>query len=146
MKKSKPISALIEQILPEFDDPPADQDIQNRLADFWRDDSGIIAPYTRTFLYKSGRLVVFCDSSTWSTQVRHQSPSLLKQIKEQGFLVSEIVIRTIPESKPQISKQQAYSNSTPISAENAKSLQELSKEISHNRLKASISNLAKKYK
>jgi hypothetical protein len=146
MKKSKPISTLIDQILPEFGDPPADQSIQSRLSDFWRDDSGIIAPFTRPFLYKSGRLVIFCDSSTWSTQVRHQSPSLLKQIKEQGFFVSEIVIRTIPESRPQISKQQAYSNSTSISAENAKSLDELSKGINHKRLKESISKLAKKYK
>jgi hypothetical protein len=144
MKKPQPIANLVRQILPEFEDPPSSPQIQQILHDYWHKEAGLIAPYTRPFLYESGRLVIFCDSPAWSNQVRHQIPSLTRQVREQGFNISEIVIKTIPISKPPVSKENAYKNTTFLSSENAKAINRASTRINHKGLKESLKRLAKR--
>lgn len=133
-------------ILPEFTDPLVQPDRQNQLDSFWNSDSGIIAAYTRPLLYESGRLVVFCDSPAWATQVRHQTPSLVRQLAEHSFTVSELVVKIIPESVPTIDKKQSYSNDVKLSGKNAQSMESLSQKLSHKGLRHSLKNLAKKGK
>ncbi len=144
MKKPLPISNLIQQILPEFEDPPSSPQIQQTLHDYWHNEAGTIAPYTRPFLYESGRLVIFCDSPVWSNQVRHQIPSLTRQIREHGFKITEIVIKTIPISIPPTSKVNAYKNTTSLSSENGKAINRASTGINHKGLKESMQKLAKR--
>ena len=144
MKKPQPIAKLIQQILPEFEDPPSSPQIQQKLHDYWHNEAGIIAPYTRPFLYESGKLVIFCDSPAWSNQVRHQIPSLTRQFREQGFNISEIIIKTIPISNPPISKEDAYKNTTSLSSENARAINKAATGINHKGLKESLQRLAKK--
>ena len=144
MKKLQPITNLIQQILPEFKDPASSPQIQQMLHDYWHSDAGIIAPYTRPFLYESGRLVIFCDSPVWSNQVRHQIPSLTRQVREQGFNISEIVIKTIPVSEASTSKQNAYKNTASLSSENARAINRAASGINHKGLKESLQRLAKK--
>ncbi len=144
MNKSLPISKLVSEILPQLDDPPAEPDIQARLAEFWRTEAGIIAPFTRPLIYRSGRLVIFCDSPAWATQLRHQSPSLLRQIEELSFKVSDLVIKITPTSCLPKDKKKAYKKEIRLSKRNAESIEKLSKNVSHTGLKASLQNLAKK--
>ena len=144
MKKLQPIASLIQQILPEFEDAPSNSEIQQLLHNYWHSEAGIVAPYTRPFLYESGRLVIFCDSPAWSNQVRHQIPSLTRQLREQGFNVTEIFIKTIPVSIPSISKQDAYKNSTTLSSKNARAINSTATGINHKGLKESLQKLAKR--
>ena len=144
MKKPQPITNLIQQFLPEFEDPASNPRVQQKLHDYWQNEAGVIAPYTRPFLYESGRLVIFCDSPAWANQVRHQIPSLTRQVREQGFNITEIVIKTIPVSNPSTSKEDAYKNTTSLSSENAKAINRAAAEINHKGLKESLQRLAKR--
>ena len=144
MKKPQPITNIIRQFLPEFKDPASSPGIQQKLHDYWHSEAGIIAPYTRPFLYESGRLVIFCDSPAWANQVRHQIPSLTLQVREQGFNVSEIVIKIIPVSKPTTSKEDAYKKTVELSSKNARAINRVAADINHKGLRKSLQRLAKK--
>ena len=146
MKQPRPISQFVSQVLPEADDPPADQSIQRKLEKFWRDEIGEAAHHSRPCLFQSGRLVVFCESPAWSTQLRNQAPSILLQLMDVGFPASNIKIRILPASTSRNPVLRRRKKPNPISDENAQSMLEASKKIQHPGLESSLKKLATKFR
>jgi len=145
LKEHQSISELVSRILPENEDSPVEYEMQKKLLDNWRVHSGIVAAHTYPLWFKSGRIVAICDSSVWATQVKHQHPSLLLQLKENKFNVSEMTTKIIPSDsiiKPGFRPRQKAS---PISKQNSLKMKRMSDGLSHPRLKESLSRLASKF-
>ena len=147
MKGFRPISSIVKPGLPLSDDPPAEEALQTELIDFWKNHIGIAAPHTHPLLFRSGRMVVFCDSSVWATQIRHQIPSLKLQLKHhlnaESFEISDIKIRIIPigSVKPVSSVQNKVAN--PISQSNANAIKNTAQGIRNENLKESLFRLSR---
>ena len=146
---SRPISQYLNDILPENDDPPVDDHRQHELLEFWREQTGIAAPYTYPFLYQSGRLIIFCDNATWATQIRHQTPSLIKQLNESGFNISNLTPKVKPIDSPIDSISTLHNKpgrtAKPISSQNADAMKNLAEKVSHEDLGRALNRLATKF-
>ena len=142
MKEFKPISSMINLNLAVSDDRPVDEAMQHRLADFWRDHIGIAAPHTCSLLFCSGRLVVFCDSAAWATQIRHQTPSLMRQLNDSGFDISDIDTKVRPTASIRPTAATPGNKMKPISKNSASAIRKLAENVEHRRLKESLVRLS----
>ena len=146
MKEFKSIAQVIKNIRPLTSvnkDQPVAEPLQQSLIHYWQTQIGIAAPYTQPLLFQSGRLVVFCNSAVWATQMRHQAPSLLRQLNENNFKVSGVTIQIRPLAMAQPAVAHATIKSNPISKASANTLRHLATKIGHNGLRESILRLAK---
>lgn len=144
MKEFKSIASVIKTILPVSKDPPAVEHLQQSLIDYWRTQVGMVALHSHPLLFQSGRLVVFCDSAAWATQLRYQTPSLLLQLNDNNFKISNISIKIRPASSFRPPADYVAKKIEPISKENAKALCELAEKVEHSGLKKSLLRLSKK--
>ncbi len=140
-KQPRPISGFVSQVLPESDDPPVDETIQQKLELCWKQQIGDAAHHGRPCLFQSGRLVIFCESPAWSTQLRNQAPSILLQLVELGIPASEIKVRILPAStnREPVTRPRRVAN--PISDENTQSILETARGIKHPGLESSLKKL-----
>lgn len=143
MKEFKSIAQLIENGLPIGTDSPVGEHLQQALIDYWREHVGIAAAHSYPLLFQSARLVVFCDSAAWATQLRHQTPSLLRQLNDNGFQIAEIKIKIRPLSSFRPPTNQYRKKIAPLSKANAKIIRELAAKVEHSGLKQSLLRLAK---
>lgn len=143
MKEFKSVSGIVKNSLPANADSPVAAHLQQSFCDYWREHIGIAAPHTYPLLFQSGRLVVFCDSAVWCTQLHHQEPSLLRQLKDSNFKVSSIKAKIRPNAlflPPTKSAKQVE----PMSAGNAKAMRELAEKIGHDGLRKSLLQLSER--
>ncbi len=96
LKHTQPISDLVRRVLDRTPDPPVDVASQNRLDAHWNQTMGTIAQYTTPLLFRSGRLVIYCESGAWSSQIRNRLPSLKAQFRQAGFPVSDLSVSILP--------------------------------------------------
>lgn len=144
MQQFRRISQIIRHVLPKGVDSPADEINQQSLLEFWQEHAGIAAPHTRLLWYRSGRLVVFCDSPVWTTQIRHQTPSLIRQLNESGFKVSSLEPKMKPAGHISGQNLRPVRSANPISAQNAKAMARVSRKLAHKGLGEAIYRLAGK--
>ena len=148
MKEFKSIAQVIKRViknsLPVSEDRPAVERLQQSLSDYWRKQIGIAAAHTYPLLFQSGRLVVFCDSAAWATQIRHQKPSLLRQLNDHNFKISDINIKIRPASSPQTRGNYCGKKIEPISTDNATAICDLAAKVGHRGLRQSLFHLAKR--
>jgi len=144
MKEFKSISGMIRNNYPVSKDPPVDDSLQNSLVKYWNEHAGIAAPYTYPLLFQSGRLVVFCDSAVWATQIRHQKPSLLRQLNDNNFNVADIFPKIRPASSPRPLADSKLKDLKPLSESNANAIRNLAGKVGHSGLRESLIRLAKR--
>ncbi|WP_423907568.1 DciA family protein [Candidatus Spongiihabitans sp.] len=144
MKEFKSIAGMIKNSLPISKDPPVVEHLQQSLIDYWREQVGIAAPHTRPLLFQSGRLVVFCDSAAWATQIRHQKPSLSRQLNDNNFKISDINIKIRPASSFRPLANHSRKKINPISKDNANAICDLATKIGHSELRKSLLQLSKR--
>lgn len=144
MQEFRRISQITVHVLPKDVDSPADEADQQSLRAFWREYAGIAAPHTRLLWYRSGRLVVFCDSPVWTTQIRHQTPSLIRQLNESGFKISSLEPKTRPAGHIFGQGNRPKRSVNPISAQNARAMIGISRKLTHKELGEAIYRLASK--
>ncbi len=144
MQEFRRISQITRHVLPKDVDSPADEADQQSLLEFWQENAGIAAPYTRLLWYRSGRLVVFCDSPVWTTQIRHQAPSLIRQLNESGFKISSLESKIKPAGRISGQDNKPERSVNPISAQNAKAMAGISRKLIHKGLGEAIYRLASK--
>lgn len=139
----KPISAFVKRIIRlEMNAPDVDQDF--RLQKAWTTVAGDSALHALPSLQRSGKLVIVCNSPVWATLFRSQAPTILKQFKQQGVSVKEVVVRVSPSSSsktPAASSQRAE-HVIPISEKAARHISETARNTTNPRLKASLEKLA----
>ncbi len=136
--------SIAREIMSVSKDPPVAESVQQSLLDYWQKQIGIAAPHTYPLLFQSGRLVVFCNSAVWATQIRHQTPSLLRQLHDSPFKVSDINTKIRPVSSLQSAVDYPARKSNPISKDNANALRHLATKVRHSGLRKSLLQLAKK--
>ena len=144
MKEFRSISTLIQEHLPEIEDPPVDDSIQASLVEHWQISQGDLGLYTFPILFRSGRLVVFCDSAVWATQVRHRAPSLMRQLKLGGFEATTLKTRVRPISRIRPHPPNPHKHAQPISGKNADEMEALSNRVQHAGLQKSLRRLARR--
>ena len=144
MQEFRQISQIIRHVLPKGVDSPADESDQQSLLEFWQEYVGIAVPHTRLLWYRSGRLVVFCDSPIWATQIRHQAPSLIRQLNESGFKISTVEPKMNPAGHIFGQSDRPDRSANPISAQNAKAMISVSRKLTHKGLGEAIYRLASK--
>lgn len=144
MKEFRRISQITDHILPQSSDPPASEIDQQSLLEFWRKHAGIAAPHAFPFLYQSGRLVVFCDSAVWATQIRHQTPSLIRQLNESGYKISDLTPKVKPTDAIANHNSKPRKAVNPISSQNAKAMKSISAQLTHQGLRKALYRLAHK--
>ncbi len=144
MKEFKSISRMIKRDLIVSDDPPADDITQKAIVKYWRNHAGIAAPHTYPLLFASGRLVIFCESAAWATQIRHQTLSLVRQLKEQNFNVSKVQTKIRPVATVQPNPPTPSKPVNLISKGNAEAIRSLANSVTHGGLKQSLSRLSKR--
>ncbi len=144
MQKFRRISQITPHVLPKNVDSPADETAQQDLHEFWREYAGIAAPHTRLLWYRSGRLIVFCDHPVWATQIRHQTPSLIRQLNESGFEVSSLEPKIKPAGHISGQGLESGRSANPISAQNAKAMAGISRKLTHKELGKALYRLASK--
>ena len=141
MNNFKPISSILKECVPGTKDPLASEPAQRRLARSWHQYAQSAALYTYPLLFQSRRLVVFCDSSAWATLIQHRTPTILKQMKADGFDIAWIkvkirhtpTIRSIPSAPPKRAR---------LSPDQAQAIRDLAKTIRHRRLRESLIRLS----
>lgn len=94
------MSDLVRKVLDRAPDPPVDAECQNRLDAHWNQAMGTVARYTTPLLFRSGHLVIYCESGAWSSQIRNRLPSLKAQFRKAGFPVSDLSISILPPEPP----------------------------------------------
>ena len=146
MQPSKKISELVKDILPECDNPLVDQEVLIRLVRFWQLHSGIIAGHSTPLLYRSGRLVVHCDSPAWATHARHQAPSLLRQLKEHNFCVDGIEVRVRPRDPGVEPQPYGLRKPAPIPKASAQAMENLAEKLRSKKLSNALGRLARQRK
>ena len=144
MKEFKPISRMLKNSYPISKDPPADDFLQNSLVEYWKEHAGIAAPHTYPLLFQSGRLVIFCDSAVWATQIRHQKPSLLRQLNDNNFNINDISPKIRPTSSPRPRAQSNSKKMDPLSESNSTAIRDLAASVGHSGLRESLFRLAKR--
>ncbi len=146
MKEFKSIAELLKnhRMMSVNKDTPVTASSQQSLLDYWQEQIGIAAPYSYPLLFQSGRLVVFCDSAAWATQLRHQKLSLLRQLNDSHFKVSDIDIKIRPLSSSQLPLKNSLTRNKPISKDSADALCTLADKVGHGGLRESLLRLAKK--
>ncbi len=141
MNHFKRISSLIRECVPDAEDPPADEPAQRRLARSWHRYAQSAALHTYPMLFASRRLVVFCDSSAWATLVQHRTPTMLQQLKADGFEIAWIKVRV--RHNPMARPVPAAAPAPPrLSADQARAIRELADRIRHGALRASLVRLS----
>ena len=93
MKELRSIAQLTPKVLSHLTDCPVESSIQRRLNTVWRHHIGEVAMHSFPVLFQSGKLVVFCESPVWGTQLRHQVPSLKKQLSVENFYITDVQIK-----------------------------------------------------
>ena len=146
MKEFRSISSLLRDNLPDMEDPPVGDEIQTRLTRFWEIDLGDLSLYTFPVLFESGRLVIFCESAAWATRFRHQSPSVVRRLRESGFRVTRPVIKVHQVSDVKPETRQAARESATISADSARQIRGLAERVEHSGVRESLLRLAGKIK
>lgn len=148
MKEFKSIAHVIKLViknnLPVIKDPPVVEHLQQSLIDYWREQVGIVAPHSYPLLFQSGRLVVFCDSAAWATQIRYQKPSLLRQLNDNNFKISDINIKIRPASSFRPLTNHYGKKINPISKDNASAICDLATKVGHSGLRKSLFQLSKR--
>jgi hypothetical protein len=144
VKEFKPISGMLKNSYPVSKDPPADDFLQNSLVEYWNEHAGIAAPHTYPLLFQSGRLVVFCDSAIWATQIRHQKPSLLRQLNDNNFNINDIFPKIRPVSSPRPQAEDSSNKMDSLSERNSNAIRNLAAGIEHSGLRKSLIRLAKR--
>ena len=142
MQEFRRISQIIRHVLPTDVDSPEDEKAQRSLHEFWQEYAGISAPHTRLLWYRSGRLVVFCDSPVWTTQIRHQAPSLIRQLNESGFKVLSLTPKTRPAGHIRVQDNRPRRSANPIPARHARAMKNASGKLTHKGLREAIYRLA----
>lgn len=141
---TRSLAHLLAGLVSTWDDSPADTE-QQRLLQGWNEYVGIIATHSQPLLFRSGRLVVFCDSPASATQLRHQIPSLHRQLREQQFTVTDIVAKLHwPATQPSTTHADAWNKPRALSPTAATALHQSAQTIKHAALSAAIKRLARK--
>ncbi len=138
------IKSVIENSLTVSKDRPVAEHLQQSLSGYWREQVGIAAPHSYPLLFQSGRLVVFCDSAAWATQIRHQKPSLLRQLNDNNFKISDINIKIRPASSFRPLTNHFGKKVNPISKDNANAICDLATKVGHSGLRESLFQLSKR--
>jgi hypothetical protein len=146
VKEFKPISGLLKNSYPISKDPPVDEFLQNSLVEYWNEHAGIAAAHTYPLLFQSGRMVVFCDSAVWATQIRHQKPSLLRQLNDSNFTINDISPKIRPVSSLRPQQGDSSNKMNPLSEKNSNEIRNLASSIGHSGLRKSLIHLAKRTK
>ncbi|NKB75929.1 MAG: DUF721 domain-containing protein [Gammaproteobacteria bacterium] len=141
MKSFKKISGLIKNELSSCHDAPVSQNVQNQLRESWRNHAGDSIMHTFPLLFQSGRLVIYCDSSVWSTSLRHQQTSLISKLSTDGIAVKEIKIKVHPISIPTTEKTK---EAALLSASTSNQIRSTANRLSHPGLKKSLLKLSKR--
>ncbi len=144
MQEFRRISQILSHVLPKGVDSPVDEIDQQSLLEFWQEHVGIAAPHTRLLWYRSGRLVVFCDSPVWTTQIRHQTPSLIRQLNESGYKISSLEPKMKPAGFIYGQNGRPGKIANPVSAQNAKAMKSVSGKLTHKGLGEALYRLASK--
>lgn len=142
MKEFRPLSALLTAALPSGGDVPAPDRIQQKLARCWREQTGAAALHSRPLLFTSGRLVVFVESASWGTEIRHRSGSLMEVLVADGLRISTVEVKVLPDSPAPARKRAGKPRR--LSPQNAGQIEQLAGTIEHPQLKASLLRLAKR--
>ena len=133
---------MLKNSYPICKDPPADDFLQDSLVEYWNEHVGIAAPHTYPLLFQSGRLVVFCDSAVWATQIRHQKPSLLRQLNDNNFNINDIFPKIRPASSPRPRTDRNSKKINPLSESNSTAIRDLAADVGHRGLRESLFRLA----
>ena len=141
MSSFKKISTLVEQKVSRMGTSLSAADNQRALREFWRHELGESAIHSVPLLLDSGRLVIFCQSPTWGTQLRHQQHSIQEKLIQAGFTVKEVKIRIRP-SEILAKPSQEYRAPTPLSPKVANQLILKAQHIQHDGLRQSLLKLA----
>jgi hypothetical protein len=148
MEEFKPISNLLQATLPSGGDAPVNKTIQQKLVCIWHDQLGPAGLHSRPLLFTSGRLVVFTDSASWGSEIRHQSQSLIQALTACDICITEIEVKIRPDSPwirsiPPTRKTRKLAR---LSPENAEQIRLQSENINHPGLKKSLLNLSRRSK
>ena len=141
MNNFKPISSILKECVPDTKDPVASEPAQRRLAKSWHRYAQSATLYTYPLLFQSRRLVVFCDSSAWATLIQHRTPTMLRQMKADGFDIAwiKVKIRHIPAIRP---VPAAPPKPARLSPDQARAIRDLAKTIHHRGLRESLIRLS----
>ena len=140
-KGLKPISSLLEKILPRTGDVPVSADQQQRLARCWREQCGVAGRHGQPLLFTSGRLVVFVESAAWGNEIRHRAHSLQAALAGRGVPVRAIEVKVQPDS---FTPPRKPAGTPKLSAENAEQIAQVAETIDHPQLKLALHKLAKR--
>ncbi|NKB63747.1 MAG: DUF721 domain-containing protein [Gammaproteobacteria bacterium] len=141
MKSFKKISGIIKHELSGYSDAPVSQILQSQLKDSWRKHAGDSILHTFPLLFQSGKLVIYCNSSAWSTTIRSQQSTLVSKLAADGLEVREIKVKVHPVSMSPAPKRK---EAIRISDSTSNQIKSTASRLSHQGLKESLLKLAKR--
>ena len=144
MKEFQPLANLLPAGGPaKFPgDRPAPDPVQQKLARSWRTRAGAAALHGRPLLFASGRLVVFVETASWGTEIRHHSQGLMEALAGDGIRVNAVEVKVLPDSPPP--GRRTGRPPPRLSLQNAEQIEALAGGIEDAELKASLLRLAKR--
>ena len=142
MKSFQTISGLVRQELAHCEDLPVTPYIQEKLKKSWRKRAPDAIMHTFPILFDSGKLVIYCESSVWSTSLRHRNKSLLQKIQADGIPVESVKIKLLPSGTVAINHQSQGSPPDAPSPRNAALLADTAKTLTHPGLKRALTRLS----
>ena len=139
IKEFRPVSNLLKNLSLEFDDGPADQELQRLLLDRWSECAGKAAISSFPLLFRSGRLVIFTDSAIWATELRHRRQAIEAGLGD--IVVTEISVRVSPTV---FSKKIRGSRKVHLSRKNGMHLSNSASTLKHSGLRDAVIRLSRR--
>ena len=96
MKEFTPVADLLPSTTTGTADRPVSDATRDRLLDVWKSSLREVGLNSWPLLFRSGRLVAFCESPVWGSTLRHRAPAVLGQLRTAGFNVERIDVRVRP--------------------------------------------------
>ena len=142
MKSFQTISGLVRQELAHCEDLPVVPYIQEKLKKSWRKQASDAVMHTFPILFDSGKLVIYCESSVWSTSLRHRSKSLLQKMQADGIPVESVKIKLLPSGTIAISHAPQSNPPDAPNPRNAALLANTARTLTHPGLKRALIRLS----
>ena len=100
MQEFRPLSTLLAAVLPSRGEVPVSDHAQRELARCWGLEAGAAAHHSRPLLFTSGRLVVFAESASWGSEIRHRAQRLTHALAGHGIALNRIEVKILPDAPP----------------------------------------------
>lgn len=139
LKEFRLVSNLIQDLVVESDDSPADQILQQQLKDRWATCAGRAAPWSFPLLFRSGKLVIFTESAIWATELRHQRQAIENGLNDLG--INQIIVRASPNILPKNSKR---TRNISLSLNNGQNMSKTASKLTHQGLREAVIRLSRR--